>query len=79
MEFDTMCEPDDIDEKINTAQQLIKNVQETGIVPPKLFDQSLRPKDVNNTETTPAQSQILDPATAGPQGAKDPHQMRKTM
>ena len=50
MEFDTMCEPEDTEEKLNTASILLKNVQETGLVPTKLFDQSLRPKDMSANE-----------------------------
>ena len=56
-----MCDPDDTEEKLNTAYVLLKNVQETGIVPPKLFDQSLRPKDMSANEEIQIMQQQVDP------------------
>ena len=44
MEFDDTTEDEEV--KFETAYCLVKNVDETGVIPPKLFDQTLKPKDV---------------------------------
>ena len=71
LEFDDTT--DDKEEKYQTAFCLVKNVDETGIIPPRLFDVTLRPKDVHDanlqaTGVTDGTGGNANPATGSSKG-----------
>ena len=71
LEFDDTT--DDKEEKYQTAFCLVKNVDETGIIPPRLFDVTLRPKDVHDanlqaTGATDGAGGNANPATGSSKG-----------